>query len=257
MAQLSDFRILICNDDGMFADGIKILERIARDITPDVWMVAPEFEQSGRAMGITFNKPLRIKELTPRKFVVEGTPADCVVVAIKHILVDKKPDLVISGINHGNNVGDTVFISGTVGAAQIASFFGIKSVAISQDYNYGGTLKFDLEEHFLPRILKKLIKYEWPRKMTVNVNFPDASMTDVKGITVVPQGPMKIDWQVIERIDPVGMPYYWVRSNWDSLNPNLKNDVNALADKYITITPIDTDLNNREIFEDLEEFFAI
>jgi len=257
LAQLSDFRILICNDDGINSTGIKILERIARDITPDVWVVAPEFEQSGKGMSITFNDILRVNEVSPRKYMVNGTPADCVVMAVNHILTDKKPDLVLTGINHGNNAGDTVFISGTVGAAQIASFHGIRSIAVSQDCYEGVPPKFHLPDHFLPQILKKLVKFHWLGGMVININFPEASIADVKGTVVVPQGAMQIDWNVIERTDPVGYPYYWVRSNWDSKNPSAKTDINYMNDKYITITPIDTNLNNQVFLDELSEFMEL
>lgn len=257
MAQLSNFRILICNDDGFGSAGIKVLERIARDITPDVWVVAPEVEQSGKGMGITFNKPFRISEIAPRKYSVQGTPSDCVVMAVNHILVDKKPDLVITGINHGNNVGDTVFISGTVGAAQIASFHDIMAIAVSQDCHFGINPKFHLPENYLPQILKKLIKFQWKSRGIININFPECSLDDVKGIAVAPQGTMAITWNVIQRSDPVGQPYFWVRSDWNAKTPYVRDDVNLLNEKYITITPLDSNINNDKMLLELEEYFAL
>lgn len=249
-------RILLCNDDGVWAPGLKILERIARTLTPDVWVVAPEHEQSGKAMSLTFHKPLRIDKITPRKFSVQGSPADCVVMAINHILVDKKPDLVLSGINNGQNVGDIVYISGTVGAAQMASFHGIKSIAISVYSDFELPLDYNLPEQYLPQIIKKLNQFAIPERHIINVNFPNVGVADCPGIKVVQQGHMKIEWNIIQRSDPVGRPYYWVRSNWISKSPEIKNDVNSLYNgKYITITPLELNYNNPGTLNELEELF--
>lgn len=249
-------RILICNDDGVWAPGLKVLERIAKDLTPDVWVVAPEHDQSGKAMSLTFHKPLRIKEITPRKFSVQGSPSDCVVMAINHLLVDKRPDIVLSGINSGQNVGDIVCISGTVGAAQMAAFHQVKSIAISIYSDFETPIDYKLIENYLPQILKKIDQFQIPERQIINVNFPNVGITECPGIRVVPHGHMKIEWNIIQRIDPVGEHYYWVRSNWVSTSPNGRDDVNSLYNgKYITITPLELNYNNMDTINELEELF--
>lgn len=247
-------RILICNDDGVWASGLKVLERIAKDITPDVWVVAPEHNQSGKSMSLTFHKPLRIEEINPRKFSVQGSPSDCVVMAMNHLLIDKRPDIVLSGINAGQNVGDIICISGTVGAAQMAAFHDVRSIAISIYSDFESPSDYRLIEHYLPQILKKLDNFKFTPRQIININFPNVGLTECPGIRVVPTGPMRIEWNVIQRTDPVGGAYYWVRSNWISKSPDSNNDVNALYNgKYVTITPLDLNYNNPETINELEE----
>jgi 5'-nucleotidase len=169
---LSGLRILIVNDDSINSVGIKALERIANSITPDVWVVAPEVGQSGKGFSVTFDSILRINEISPRKFSVSGTPSDCVYVALGQILNDKKPDLILSGINHGANLADFIGLSGTVGAAFAAASQGIRAIAVSQHFTTEPPAKFPLVDHFLPSIIKKLMSINWPDQVCMNVNFP-------------------------------------------------------------------------------------
>ncbi|MDR2067606.1 MAG: 5'/3'-nucleotidase SurE [Holosporaceae bacterium] len=256
---LSGLRVLVTNDDGIDSSGIKALERIANSITPDVWVIAPQTQQSGKGCSITFDNILRVHELSPRKFSISGTPADCIFVALEEILKDKKPDLVLSGINHGPNVADFIGMSGTVGAAFAAALANIKSVAISQDVQKNQCLsKFPLIDHFLPIIIKKLTSFSWPKQTCMNINFPVAKVGEVSGIRIASQGEMDVTWNVHKKDDPDGRPYYWLHAAYSYDEVAGKNSDVALLEKKKAITI--TALRNRHEFVEcageLEELFA-
>ncbi|MBE6446988.1 MAG: 5'/3'-nucleotidase SurE [Alphaproteobacteria bacterium] len=256
-SSLSKLRILITNDDSINASGIKALERIANSITPDVWVVAPEVGQSGKGYSVTFDNVLRIKEISPRKFSVDGTPADCIFVALGEILKDKKPDLVLSGINHGSNIGDFIGLSGTVGAAFAAGSQNIKAIAVSQDFSESTCpVKFPIVEHYLHDIIKKLLSFEWPEGVCMNVNFPDETLQRVKGVRIATQGKMNVAWNVHKRLDPVNHPYYWLRATYTEKENALNSDLMLLEQgKYVTITPLQSRHEYSECSSKLEELF--
>ncbi|MDR1375640.1 MAG: 5'/3'-nucleotidase SurE [Holosporaceae bacterium] len=256
---LSGLRVLVTNDDGIDSSGIKALERIANSITPDVWVVAPKAQQSGKGHSITFDNILRVHELSPRKFSVSGTPTDCVFVALGEILKDKKPDLLLSGINNGSNIADFIGMSGTVGAAFAAASMNIKSMAISQDTQEDQNLsKFPLIDHFLPIIIKKLISFSWPKQTCMNINFPNVKVGEVNGIRIASQGDMCVTWNVHKKDDPVGCPYYWLHSTYSyDENANKNSDVVLLEKrKSITITALRNKHEFLECTDKLEELFA-
>jgi 5'-nucleotidase len=253
---LSGLRILIVNDDGINSSGVKALERVANTITPDVWVVAPEVGQSGKGFSVTFDSILRIRELSPRKFSVSGTPADCVLVAIGQILSDKKPDLILSGINHGANIADFIGISGTIGATFAAASQGIKSIAVSQHFTRTVPTKFPLVDHFLPSIIKKLMSFSWPDQICMNVNFPEAPFSDVKGIKVANQGSLNVTWNVYKRMDPVDEPYYWIHATYERKEDPNSDVVLVEKDNYVTITPLQNRFEFSECLSQLEELFT-
>lgn len=255
---LSKLRVLITNDDSINANGIKALERITNNITPDVWVVAPDVGQSGKGFSVTFDDVLRVKEISPRKFSVSGTPADCVFTAFGEIMKDQKPDLVISGINHGANFGDFIGLSGTVGAAFAAASQNVKAIAVSQDCEDTANMtKFPLIEYFLQEIIKKLTSFDWPDGVCMNVNFPNVPLEEVRGIKVAPQAKLDVTWKVIKRMDPVEHPYYWLRALHKAREGDNDSDVVLLEKKkYITITPLQSRHEYRECFGPLEELFS-
>ncbi len=254
---LSKMRILITNDDSINANGIKALERIANAITPDVWVVAPEVGQSGKGYSVTFDDILRVKEISPRKFSVSGTPADCVFVALGEILKDKKPDLVLSGINHGSNIGDFIGLSGTLGATFAAGSQNIKAIAVSQDFSGAvAPIKFPVIEHYLQDIIKKLMSFSWSDGVCMNINFPDVALKDVKGIRIATQGNMDITWNVYKRLDPVDHPYYWLRATYKAKKEELNSDLTLLEkEKFVTITPMLNRYEYVQCIDKLEELF--
>ncbi len=258
---LSSLRILICNDDGIQSQGIKTLERVAKTISPDVWVVAPEYEQSGRGNALTLSESLRIREVSPRRFSITGTPADCVILAINHILAEKKPDLILSGINHGSNISEVAFISGTIGAANTGSSHLIKSIAISQECERGGVPKLATPEYFLPGIIKKLMGFNWPERVFMNINFPDALPGNVNNkVEVLPQGFIGLDWDVMERPDPNGSPYFWLSGNWrmnNHENSKTKTDASIVTDtSLISITPMLATFTAENCIDDLRKHFS-
>lgn len=255
---LSGLRILITNDDSINAQGIKALERIANSITPDVWVVAPEVGQSGKGFSVTFDSPLRIKALSPRKFSVSGTPADCVFVGVGEILKDKKPDLILSGINHGANIADFIGLSGTVGATFAAASQGIKAIAVSQDCEKSSeAVKFPLVDHFLAKIIKKLLSFEWDDQVCMNVNFPNAAVGDISGVKVAKQGKLDVTWNVHKRMDPVDDPYYWLHATHKNSSCDDMADASLLATKKnIIVTPLQSRHEYPGCIDKLEELFT-
>ncbi|GHU21044.1 5'-nucleotidase SurE [Alphaproteobacteria bacterium] len=255
---LSGLRILITNDDSVNANGIRALERIANSITPDVWVVAPEVGQSGKGFSVTFDSTIRIHEISPRKFSVSGTPADCVFVAIGEVLKDKKPDLVLSGINHGANIADFIGLSGTVGATFAASSQNIRAIAVSQDCKKSSeSQKFPLADYFLPNIIKKLLSFKWPDRVCMNVNFPDAPVGDIAGVRVASQGDLEITWDISKRLDPVNEAYYWLHAIHSDKNADAASDVKILSGgRHITISALKCKHEFCGCIEKLEELFA-
>ena len=186
-------RILVCNDDGIDAPGIKVLERVARGLSKDVWVVAPETQQSAASHSLTLHRPLRLRKISRRRYAVNGTPTDCVFLAFNKILADGLPDLVLSGVNDGPNVGEDVTYSGTIAAAMEATLFGAPAVAFSQAYGDGRKHQWATAEQWAGRLLPMLIERGWPARVLINVNFPDLAAADVRGIRVVRQGLHALD----------------------------------------------------------------
>ena len=256
--ELSKLRILVTNDDGINSTGIKALERIANSITPDVWTVAPSVNHSGRAFSLTFESILRVDELSPRRFAVSGTPADCTYIALGEILKDRPPDLVLSGINNGSNIGDYVSFSGTVGATFAAASAGIKAIAVSQDVGPNEQMtKCPLIEHYLPNIIKKLLGFDWPQDVCMNINFPRGAVGDVCGVRIARQGRMQLRWHVDRRLDPSGSPYFWLHSDFTNRSEFDNSDIQLLEEKkMITITPLLCRHEYLDCMQDLEELFS-
>ncbi|MFO1036351.1 MAG: 5'/3'-nucleotidase SurE [Geminicoccaceae bacterium] len=251
MAEAS-LRILVSNDDGINAHGIKVLEEIARKLGADVWVVAPETNQSGAAHSLTLQRPLRVRRLSERHFAVDGTPTDAVLVGLQRI-VQGKVDLVLSGINHGQNLGEDVTYSGTVAAAMEATLFGIPSVALSQVCNDRQKIRWSTAEHFAPEVIGRLLAAnEWPTDVLMNVNFPDLPVSSVVGVRVTRQGKRKIGDTLIERIDPRGEPYLWIGALREDSAPGAGTDLEAVAEGFVSVTPIHLDMTHHASFAALD-----
>lgn len=240
-------RILVTNDDGNHAPGLQVLTRIAQKLSKDVWIAAPEEEQSGSAHSLSLANPIRIRQLSPRKYAVKGTPSDCVLMAVRHIIKDRQPDLILSGINRGQNIADDVTYSGTIAAAMEGTQLGIPSIALSQAFGFGEsrTVKWATAEHFAPGIVAKLVKAGWPEEVLININFPDVVHTAVKGIEVTAQG--KRDQSLVrveERIDARANPYYWLGFERILSNPPKGTDLHAIYSGMISVTPLHMNLTH-------------
>ena len=242
---LSDARILLSNDDGIAATGLKVLERVARKLSRDVWVVAPETEQSAASHSLTLRRPLRIRKLSARKFAVDGTPTDSVLLAIKKILRDHPPDIVLSGVNRGANMGEDVTYSGTIAAAMEGTLLGIRSVALSQLYSDGERTKWAAAEEHAPDLLRRLAAAPWQRNVMINVNFPDVAAEKVAGVDIVALGRRKIGGELSEGFDPRGRPYYWVGGLRDEEPKRRQTDLATVYGGAISVTPLYLDMTHR------------
>lgn len=249
-------RILVSNDDGAEAPGIKLLEKIAAELTDDVWVVAPETEQSGASHSLTTRRPLRMREVGPRRYVVDGTPTDCVLLAAKRLFRERLPDLVLSGVNAGGNLGEDVTYSGTVAAAMEAGLLGIPAIALSQNYRDGERIPWETAAAFAPDIIRRLARLPWPRDTLVNVNFPAVKPDEVRGIAVTSQGRRVLSESLTERLDPRGRPYYWIGPVREAGIAQPGTDLAAIAEDRVSITPVHLDLTNHRALAGLEEAFA-
>ena len=251
-------RILVTNDDGIHAPGLKVCEEIARKLSDEVWVVAPEHDQSGVSHSLSLNDPLRLRSVGERKYAVKGTPTDCVVMGVRHIM-DQLPDLVLSGVNRGRNAAEDVLYSGTVAAAKEAAVLGIPSFALSQAFSSATRQEpyWATPIAHAPGIIGKVLKEGIPRDVLVNVNFPDCAPGAVKGVAVSSQG--KRDQQLLKieaRHDGRGYPYYWIAFQ-RGVTPTGGNgtDLSALVDNRIAVTPLRLDLTDEPFMTKLAEIF--
>lgn len=242
-------RILVTNDDGIHADGLHALERIAQTLSDDVWVVAPETEQSGASRGVTLTSPLRARRLGSQRFAVDGTPTDCVMLAIHDLVEGAKPDLVLSGVNRGQNLGEDVTVSGTVAGAIQGMAHKIPAIALSQAlarFHDDERALFHTAEHFAPGIIRRLLKAGWPGDVIININFPDLEPHEVTAVEVCAQGIRDVHASRAERRkDLRGRDYYWM--GWRGLPDNAPEgtDLYAVRQGRISVTPLHIDLTHR------------
>ena len=253
-SDISSARILVCNDDGIHAHGIKVLEECVSSLGADTTVVAPESEQSAAGHSLTIHRPLRTKHYDEKHHSVLGTPTDCIVVGIQDVMSDAKPDLVVSGINHGKNSGDDVTYSGTIAAAIEATLLGYPAVAFSQHIGYDqGDIDWSSSREYIPDVLKQLAGFELAPNTLINVNIPLWG-TEPKGILVVPQGHDDTSGDdLVECMDPRGRKYYWIAPPKQQDRTGHEYDTSALEAGYITITPLTLNLTHPESLEALQE----
>ncbi len=243
---IRDLRILVCNDDGIDAPGIKLLERIARTLSSDVWVVAPTTEQSAMSHALTLRRPLRIRKVSRRRFAIDGTPTDSVLMALNHIIKDKRPGLVLSGINRGANLGDDIPYSGTVAATMEGTLLGIPSIAMSQVFSHPHPLKWATAEQHAPKLIRKLLAAGWPADVFLNINFPDVFANSVCGVEITQQGRRHFgDLLVDERHDARGLPYYWIGHRRRLGSYAKGTDFDAIANGKISVTPLQFDRSHK------------
>jgi len=250
-------RILLTNDDGINAEGLEILEKIASHFSDDVWIVAPETDQSGMAHSITLSNPLRLRKLGDRRFCVRGTPTDCVLMALKHIMPEA-PDLILSGVNIGGNLANDVTYSGTVAGAIEGSLQGILSVALSQEFRADeGRRKvhWTTAETFAPPILKKLLNLERKSGLFYNLNFPACEPSRVKNIKIASLGKLSHVVNIDERVDGRGLPYFWMHFQRAINSAREDSDIQAVRNDFISLCPLQLDLTDYHMKRTLEELF--
>ena len=255
-------RILITNDDGINAPGLAALEGIARTLAgPDgeVWTVAPAFEQSGVAHCINYVKPTLITELGPRRYMIEGSPADCVLCALYDPMKDARPDLILSGVNRGNNAAENTLYSGTIGAAIEGALQGVPSIAMSQFY---GPANRDLDDPFEAAVTNgvdvcRRILSQHPAEangygLFWNVNFPPVAAADVQGIRAVPQGRRPgVNFSTIPHEAPNGRRFLWIAGGNQHVAPAPHTDAAVNLEGYISVTPMRADLTAHDAFAGL------
>lgn len=253
----SPHRILLVNDDGIHAEGLALLEELARTFSEDVWVVAPDEEKSGAAHSISLSVPLRCRQLGEKRFAVKGTPADCVMMAVWQLMVDAPPTVVISGINHGENLGDDVIYSGTTGAAMESAVLGIRSIALSQVRTLGQVPRFDAACEHAPRILEALLDCPWEKGTIVNVNFPDVAAGEVAGLRVTSLGKRAPGtFRPAPGKDGRNVPYYWVQVAYGAGDLEGGSDLRAVKNGEISLSALQVDLTSHAFNHRLEALFA-
>jgi 5'-nucleotidase len=249
-------RILLTNDDGIHARGLEVLAKIARELSDDVWIVAPHEEQSGAARALTLADPLRVRKYDDRRFSISGTPTDSVMMAVSKIL-DAKPDLVLSGVNNGQNLAEDVTFSGTIAGALQGMTLGIPSIALSLARFSRDSARWATPEAHAPDIIRKLLKTGWPKDVVINVNFPDCDPGDVQGVDVTAQGHRdNLTLFVEERNDLRGGKYYWFGYDGKLSDPPQGTDLRAVYEKRISITPLHLALTHEDSRAALANVFA-
>lgn len=252
-------RILLSNDDGYHAPGLAVLEKIAAELSDDVWVVAPAEEQSGTGRSLTLTRPLRVRKFDDRRFAVGGTPTDAVMMALAE-LMDGPPDLILSGVNRGANLAEDVMYSGTVSAAMEGALAGIPSIALSQRYGAvepGDDVSFDNALEWGARVLRPLLDLDWTSRTMININFPAPDAGPVKGVRVVPQGLRDYGRARFEqRTDPRGYDYYWLALGSIAVPADGDTDIVTVAQGYVTVTPLHLDLTHHQSLVSLRDVYA-
>ena len=252
-------RILLTNDDGIDAPGLHALREIAGQLSDDVWVVAPEVNKSGAGHSLSLNEPLRMRQLDERAFAVRGTPTDCVIMGVRHVLLNKKPDLILSGVNRGANMAEDVTYSGTIAGAFEGTVIGIRSIALSQAYGFDSKTdpRWSCALAHGADVVRKLLSIDWPPGVLMNVNFPDTEPEQAKGPTITRQGKRDADLLGIDaRHDTWGTPYYWLAYERRRSNTTEGTDLWAIYNGHISVTPLSMNLTHGPTSEKLKSVFG-
>jgi 5'-nucleotidase len=248
-------RILLTNDDGIHAEGLTALENIARQLSDDIFICAPEYEQSGASRALTLSEPIRVRKLDARRYATTGTPTDCVMLAIAELMGDHRPDLVLSGVNRGANLAEDVTLSGTVAGAIEGMAMGVPSIALSQ--TSGATLDdlaFAPAETFAPGIIAKLVQTGWPKDVILNINFPHRPVEDITEVEVTRQTFRDMQVKHAEkRTDLRNREYYWMGFRQERSRPDSGTDLAAIYEGKISVTPLHIDLTHMETVHNLRK----
>ncbi len=255
-------KILISNDDGIAAMGIKaLMKELSKD--HEVYAIAPDRERSAAGHSLTLHTPIRVEELEPqfgakRVWVTSGTPGDCVKIGINAILSkEEQPDIVISGINHGPNLGIDILYSGTVSCAMEGAMLGIPSIAVSLASMSMEPLYFDVTAKFVRRFLKRIEKINFPEKTILNINTPALEEQDTAGVQITKLGSKMFTDDYEKRIDPRGKTYYWMAGELTTKHEDDGTDIAAVRNNMVSVTPITYQMTHKAIMADLEREFCI
>jgi 5'-nucleotidase len=245
-------RVLLTNDDGIDAPGLTVLEEVAATLAREVWVVAPEHDQSGTSHSISLHAPLRFSDQGERRFGVSGTPGDCVVMAVRHIMADAPPTLVLSGVNRGANLGVETVFSGTVGAAMTGMLLGIPSIALSQAFSDREAVRWETARALAPDVIRRLLAAGWNKQACLNVNFPDVPPESAGPLTRSRQGAGLVkNINVIPRMDPRGFVYHWLQFDREPYQDSADSETAVVASGRIAVTPLQFERTNEIAFAEL------
>lgn len=263
MSGLADHRILLVNDDGIDAPGMRVLEGVARQVAREVFVVAPEVNRSGASHSLSIGTPVRVRKVDRYHYAVTGTPAECVMLALQELLADERPTVCLAGINRGPNLADDTAYSGTIAAARESTQFGVPAVAMSQVFvpgekNFGlgedRQIHWETSERWAPPVLKRLLANPWEDSVFMNLNFPGVSPDQVRGLRITRQGRRPPGCYVLEQDkDAEGEPCYRMLLAYEDGTPGVDSDIKAIADGYISLSPLSLDLTAAESLQTLAE----
>ena len=245
-------RVLLTNDDGIDAPGLAVLEAVAAELADEVWVVAPEHDQSGTSHSISLHSPLRVTQQGERRFGVVGTPGDCVVMAVRHLMVDAPPTVVLSGINRGANLGVETMFSGTVGAAMTGLLLGLPAIALSQTFRDREKVRWDTARALATGVIRQLLAVSHHAPTCLNVNFPDVDAAVAGPLTVTRQGVGLVEGiDVVPQVDPRGFAYHWLRFQRGPRENAPDSETAVVASGRVSVTPLNFDRTDEQTFATL------
>ena len=253
-------RVLITNDDGIDAPGLAVAIEVAQHLAEEVWVSAPASDCSGTSRQVSLHSPLRIIKRSPRTIAVTGSPADSVIVGLRHLMKDSPPDLVISGINAGLNHSKELGYSGTVGAALTARMMGCPAIALSQAWISRGNLPWDTSRRWLPRVIRRALQSDnWPEGTILNINVPNVPADAVSGVEVTRMADsLQLNIDIDHRVDHREEDYFWLKFAREHVQQDSDSDADALHRNAISVTPVGLDQTNHHLREQMHgaEMFA-
>jgi 5'-nucleotidase len=245
-------RVILTNDDGIDAPGMAVLEEIAAQIAREVWVVAPEHDQSGQSHAISLHHAIRVSERGIRRFGVTGTPGDCAAMGICHLMKDAPPQLMLSGVNRGVNLGIETVFSGTVGGAMTAMMLGVPAIALSQAFTDRRNVPWDTARTLGARTIQQLVETGWAEGACLNVNFPPIPAGEAGPITLAKQGEGLIAGMSVDtRVDPRGLSYHWLNFHRSDREQSPGTDYSAMRAGRIVVTPLRYDRTDEDAFNEL------
>jgi 5'-nucleotidase len=243
---------MLTNDDGIDAPGMAVMEEIAAQIAHEIWVIAPEHDQSGQSHAISLHHALRISQHGPRRYGVSGTPGDCAAIGLCHLMKDMPPQLVLSGVNRGLNLGMETVFSGTVGGAMTAMMLGVPALALSQAFSNRDAVPWDTARTLAVATIQRLLEIGWGKQAVLNINFPPIPAADAGPITLARQGEGMVAGMHVEtRVDPRGMEYHWLNFKRGDIAQGPESDYSALRAGKIVVTPLRYDRTDDEAYRDL------
>jgi 5'-nucleotidase len=246
-------RVLLTNDDGFDAPGLRTLAEVAGELAEEVWIVAPNYDQSGTSHSLSLHSPLRVSQKDERRYSVSGTPGDCVVMAVRHLMALGRPDLILSGINRGANLGIETVFSGTVGAAMTGLLLGIPSMALSQAFSNRNAVRWETARALAPKIIKQFAAGAWSQGSILNINFPDVPVSEVGPIELTTQGTgLMDDVEVVSGIDPRSLDYHWLNLRRAAREDSPGSETFAIARGRVSITPLQFERTNQNVLVSLQ-----